>query len=105
MTDDATSANPFTGPPTDLRTLAVKSLRRKQEFRTHLFTYVVVNALIWAVWLFAGLASNDWVPWPLFPLFGWGIGIGFHAWSVYGPPSRPISEAEIDREVKRMGGG
>jgi hypothetical protein len=37
-----------------------------------------------------------WFPWPVFVTLGWGIGVAFHAWDVYGP--RPITEDEIEPE-------
>jgi hypothetical protein len=36
----------------------------------------------------------------VFPIFGWGIGLGVHAWSVYG--RRDITEEEIAREIDTM---
>ena len=32
---------------------------------------------------------------------GWGIGLALHGWGVYG--ERPITEAEIQREMERGG--
>ena len=32
---------------------------------------------------------------------GWGIGLALHGWGVYG--ERPITEAEIQREMEREG--
>jgi hypothetical protein len=37
--------------------------------------------------------------WPMFPLFGWGIGLFFHAWDVF---RRPPSEERIRREMQRL---
>jgi len=40
--------------------------------------------------------------WPIFPMLGWGIGLGLHAWAVYG--SHPPTEEEIQREIRSMRG-
>ena len=86
----------------DVRALAVKRLNKKRDFRTHLFSWLVVNGMLNGSWLVIGISSGAWFYWPVFPALGWGIGLAFHAWDVYGPPSRPIDQAAIDREIERM---
>ena len=34
-------------------------------------------------------------------MVGWGIGLALHGWGVYG--ERPITEAEIQREMEKDG--
>ncbi|MFO0670819.1 MAG: 2TM domain-containing protein [Polyangiaceae bacterium] len=48
--------------------------RSRRGFVNHLFSYVVVNAALLAMNLFAG--GPFWFVWPL---IGWGIGMAFHA--------------------------
>lgn len=81
----------------DLRDEAIKSLKAKREFKAHLLAYVLVNTLLIVIWAVSGVGFF----WPIFPLLGWGIGIVFHAWDVYG--SRP-SEEKIRREIDRLRG-
>ena len=50
---------------------------RKKGFCRHLGLYLVVNALLIAVWAGTG-AESDPVPWFVYPLAGWGI---FVLWS------------------------
>lgn len=88
------------GPEVDLRSEAVRRLKKKRDFRAHLVAYVLVNALLWAIWGVVWFTSGVWFPWPLFALFGWGIGVAFHAWDVYG--NRAITEEEIRREEARL---
>ena len=45
---------------------------RKKGFYRHLGLYLVVNALLVAVWAGTG-AESDPVPWFVYPLGGWGI--------------------------------
>ena len=92
------SPNPEPSPSNeDLRDEAIKSLKAKREFKAHLLAYVLVNTLLIVIWAVSGVGFF----WPIFPLLGWGIGIAFHAWDVYG--SRP-SEEKIRREIDRLRG-
>jgi 2TM domain-containing protein len=85
-----------------LRERAVVQLKKKRDFRAHLLAYVLVNAFLWLIWaVVLTTADGPWIPWPLFPLVGWGIGLVFHAWDTYG--RMPFSDAEIAREVERLG--
>ncbi|HZD86605.1 MAG TPA: 2TM domain-containing protein [Gaiellaceae bacterium] len=79
---------------------AVQRLEKKREFRIHLSVFVVINALLWLVWGLVYAYTGFTFPWPLFPLAGWGIGLGFHAYDVY--YRRPFTEAQIDREAARL---
>jgi len=80
------------------RHLAVKRLRDRRDFSTHLVAYLTVNAFLWILW--AVTEDNKvGVPWPLWVTLGWGIGLVINAWNVYG--SRPITEVDIQREMER----
>jgi hypothetical protein len=81
----------------DLRARAIRAAKQKREFRHHLTTYVLVNLLLVGIWAATGA---DYF-WPIWPILGWGIGIGFHAWGVYGA-QRPLTEDEISREMDRL---
>jgi len=84
-----------------LRREAIRRLKKKRDFRAHLLAYVLVNGFLWLVWgIVYAAASGPWFPWPLFPLFGWGIGLVFHAWDVYG--RKPFSDEEVERELARL---
>ena len=80
----------------DLRQQAVRSLKKKQDFRSHVVAYVLVNALLVGIW--AATGANFF--WPIFPIIGWGIGLAFNAWDVYG--RRPLSDEQIRREQERL---
>ena len=80
---------------------ALRRLKKKRDFRTHLLAYLLVNSFLWLVWgVVWAAAGGPWFPWPLFPLGGWAIGLVFHAWDVYG--RKPFSEAAVEREVARL---
>jgi hypothetical protein len=77
------------------REAAVKRVKAKRDFKTHAAVYVLVNTLLVVIWMVQGAGEF----FPFWSIVGWGIGLGFHAWSVYF--RRPISEAEIARELQR----
>lgn len=79
------------------RAAAIKRLKDKRDLRSHVFVYLAVNALLVAIWAFAGAGFF----WPIFSLVFWGFGLAMHAWSVYG--ERGITEADVQREMDRMG--
>ena len=87
-------------PDTDLRKEAVKRLNKKREFNAHLVSYILINLVVWATWGVIFAASGAWFPWPAFVTLGWGIGVAFHAWDVYG--RKPITEEEIIKEEARL---
>jgi hypothetical protein len=80
----------------DLRQEAIRSLKKKRDFRAHLLTYVLVNALLVVIWAVTGAGYF----WPVFPIVGWGIGVAFNAWDAFG--RKPITEDEIRREAERL---
>jgi 2TM domain-containing protein len=80
----------------DLREQAILRLKKKRDFRTHIFIYVLVNAMLVVIWAVTGSGFF----WPVFPIVGWGIGVAANAWDVYA--RKPISEDEIRRETERL---
>jgi hypothetical protein len=80
----------------DLRDRAIARLKQKRDFGAHLLAYLLVNAFLIAIWA----ATEAGFFWPVFPLFGWGIGVAFNAWEVYW--RKPPSEDRIRQEMARL---
>jgi uncharacterized membrane protein len=80
----------------DLRERAIDRLKQRRDFGAHLFVYLVVNAFLIGIWAVTGAGFF----WPVFLLFGWGIGLVLHAWEVYW--RKPLSEDQIRQEMERM---
>jgi len=78
------------------REAAVKRLKAKRDFKTHVATYLIVNTMLVVIWAVAGGGGYFW---PIWPILGWGIGLVLDGWRVYF--QRPISEDEIRREMER----
>ena len=79
----------------ELREAAIKRLKDKRDFFSHLVVYVLVNALLVVIWY---VSDNNTHFWPIWPIAGWGIGLVMHAWDTFGPG---ISEAAIQKEIRK----
>jgi hypothetical protein len=91
-------------PETDVRHQAMAQLKRKQEFRAAIAAYVVVNAALWIIWALSDERGDaNGIPWPLWVTAFWGLGMVLSAWNVYG--QKPISDAEVDAEVRKIQSG
>jgi hypothetical protein len=79
-----------------LRDEAIKRLKKNPDLHAHLLVYVMVNALLWTIWIL----TDGGFAWPALISLGWGIGVVMNVWEVYG--RRPIGEAEVRREIERL---
>ena len=78
---------------------ARKRVEEKKALFIHLVVYVVVNLFLITIWAVTGAGF----PWFVFPLGGWGIGVLFHALSVFVFSKKSSWEQrEIEREVERV---
>ena len=75
--------------------------RKRASFKGHLVSYLVVNAFFWALWFFTGerYGKNNYFPWPVWPMLGWGIGLAFHFAGAYIFPESNSVENEY-RKLK-----
>jgi hypothetical protein len=88
-------------PQDELRTFARKQLKKKQEFKSYLVVYAGVTTLVSAVWF---LTSPGGYFWPIWVIFGMGIGAVATGLEAHGKSwSKPITEADVDAEVERLG--
>jgi hypothetical protein len=76
---------------------AVRHLKKRRDFYTHLVVYFLVNGFLVVIWAFTTMPGFFW---PVFPIFGWGIGVVMNAWDVFGRSE--IREEDIRREMERL---
>ena len=86
--------------PEVLREQAFRQVKKRRDFRGHVFAFLVVNIVLWGAWSINGIASDSWDPWPLWVTLLWGLGLTLNAWDVYF--RRPITEQDISREMDRL---
>lgn len=87
----------MTGTPEDVRATARKRIEERRGFVPHLIMFLVINAGLVVIWAATG---TDNFFWPIFPLLLWGSGLLMHAWNAFF--TKPITEAEVDLEAKRL---
>lgn len=92
-------------PADEEREFALASLRRKRKFAQDAAAYVAVNGLLWVIWLITDGSAHGSLPWPAWVSIAWGFFLALDGWRAYASwpatASRPITEAEIQREIER----
>jgi hypothetical protein len=63
-------------------------------FLWHLPVYIFVNLALVAIWYYSGAGF----PWPIFPIFFWGLGVFAHYMSAY----RSAGGGWIERETEKI---
>ena len=82
---------------------AKKKVKTKKEFYEHLTVYAVMSVFFFM--LNALTAFGNW--WFYWPILGWGIGVLFHYFEVFGFPgipemSKEWEERQIQQELKKL---
>jgi len=85
--------------------------KARAKFKSHLLTYVLVNALLWAIWLltdsYSGWHSHGHhydIPWPVWSTVFWGFGVFMSGMRVYSGFGGQLSEREYERLVREREG-
>lgn len=86
--DDATDVD-------DARAQARKHLEKRRGLQGAFVAYIVINAFLIGVWIVTGRGYF----WPGWVLGGWGAGMVLAVWDYL---RRPITDVEIERELRRM---
>lgn len=84
--------------------------QRRASFKSHLVTYLIINAFLWAVWIMSSSHHDfsfrhiGWgnFPWPLWPTLGWGVGLAFHFAGAYIFPRANSVEGEYEKLKKQQ---
>ena len=81
----------------EARRAAYKRVKARRDLGGHVVAYLIVNAFLVVVWW---VNSPHGYFWPVWVLAGWGIGLLFNIWDVFG--RRPITEQDVDRLHRLM---
>ena len=72
--------------------------KRRTKFKRSLATYLIFTVFFWLIWYFTeGNFSRGGVPWPVWAMVGWGIGIAFQYSHAYVVPSSDSTEREYEK--------
>ena len=85
----------------DLRDFARKRLKKQQEFKQYLGVWVGVSILTSGIWY---LTSPQSYFWPIWVIFGMGVGALFSGIEAYGKAPTVITDSDIDAEVEKLKG-
>jgi hypothetical protein len=78
------------------RRSALKRIEARRKLGADMIAYVVINGFLVLVWAVTGRGYF----WPVWVMGGWGVGLLLAAWNTYG--RRPVSEADIQAEVRKL---
>lgn len=81
-----------------IREAAVKRLEAQRGFWRLLIIFVIVWAILIAVWALSGGGYF----WPVWAILGMSIALAFVGLNAFGPAKRPISEERIQAEIERQ---
>ncbi|HZH01521.1 MAG TPA: 2TM domain-containing protein [Flavisolibacter sp.] len=76
----------------------------RAAFKRHFIIYLIMSSVFWAIWYFTGGVdyTNDGLPWPVWPMFGWGIGLLFHYLGAYRTPINDPAEKEYQKIIQKQ---
>lgn len=80
------------------RDLARKRVEKKHKFRGDVVAYVVINSFLIGTWAVTGRGYF----WPGWILGAWAMFLLLDAWNIF--YRQPITEADIDDELRRQRG-
>ncbi len=80
----------------ELRVIAKKRLKKQADFKRYLWTWLGVSVLTSAIWL---ITSPGEYFWPIWVIFGMGIGALFSGIEAYGKTPTIITDSDVDAEV------
>ncbi|KAA3440527.1 2TM domain-containing protein [Rufibacter hautae] len=77
-----------------------KLAKKRVAFRRHLFTYAVINLLVWSVWYLNKGEDFNYMglPWPAWLSLGWGVGLAFNYYDAY----HGSHDYAVEREYQKL---
>ncbi len=78
--------------------------QKRAAFKYHVLIYFIMNVFFWTIW-YISLKNNSTpppvklqtVPWPVWPMVGWGIIVILHYISVY-----KVRNSQAEKEYQKL---
>jgi len=91
-----------------------KIAKKRAAFKKHLVTYIIINGLLWGIWLLSGLRDGEcnfhfafrfgyYFPWPVYVSFFWGVGLAFDFFNSYFFHQDDLAEREYKKLKDKRG--
>ncbi len=81
--------------------------KKRAKFKKSLVTYVIIIPFLWAIWYFTDYSHGrnynfdsefpNHIPWPLWAMVGWGIGLAFKFADAYVLNTKQSIENEYEK--------
>lgn len=71
--------------------------KKRVSFKRHLATYLIVNTFFWCIWMMDEERHEQSIPWPIWSMLGWGIGLAFEYIGAYVTPKNNAIEKEYQK--------
>jgi 2TM domain len=85
----------------ELREFARKRLKKQADFKQYLWVWLGVSILLTVIWF---LSTPGGYFWPIWAIFGMGIGAFFTGIDAYSKNPKMITDKDVDAEVNRLKG-
>ena len=82
--------------------------QKRAEFRKSLYSYIIINTLLWFIWWFTGGYTGRGLddsgpPWPVWVMLGWGIWLCISYYKAYHGDKSNMAEREYERMKRKAG--
>lgn len=80
-----------------------KTAQKRAGFKYNVLVYFIMNLIFWTIWYISLRNNNtppaqrDVIPWPVWPMVGWGIGVFFHYIYAY-----KMHDTLAEKEYKKL---
>jgi hypothetical protein len=80
-----------------------KIAKKRAAFKSHLTSYIIVNAFLWALWYITAGRHVElqyfYLAWPIWCTLGWGIGLAFNYFNAYHDMG---SQSSVQKEYDKL---
>lgn len=80
-----------------------KMANRRVQFKYHALIYFIMNIFFWTLWYISlknvpiPKPELDTIPWPVWPMLGWGIGLAFNYFYAFKKTGK-----EVEKEFQKL---